>query len=367
MKQKLLNFANRLKSENAVIKEWRKKRPVTPLSDMLQRIFCSVWIISLVLFAIFSPVSASADDRAAAPTNLSGYTVTVPAGWSCPDGYGFFNLNGTIYGFGFTSIGVGYSGGDFEMGDYIEFMGEGGYYRSFNPSDDLIFNVEDGYDVTNIDLIEWAVDNNATFVSSTPPVTTVTFDAGLYSLDSLWYNTTISTQLDGMNFKNLDGEEFIALTVQNNQLIADDLNGEMRIIATYDGSTVTWLDNSFRYIYYLNDEQIPSSLADSLPSLIDYHSDITLSQFEIYLGDSYYYGVTDGFDVGYDTGYHEGYEEGVGISPSEGDTFLGNIVANILDALDQFTIVGSFSYLDLIKVLIAAFVLLFFLKLLAGG
>ena len=115
--------------------------------------------------------------QASVPTNLTGYKVTVPSGWTASASYGTFNylFNLTAQEMSFSdcyALAIGYENnysGDFPTIDShtnsIAIMGGGGYYSvgPFYSNDELIFEFTDSYDITDNSLIQWLVDNNATF------------------------------------------------------------------------------------------------------------------------------------------------------------------------------------------------------------
>ena len=124
------------------------------------------------------------------PTDITGFTVTVPAGWDASAGFGIFNIYGTfttdrLGTNDFSSLYLGYVL-NFETftrqpsSDALTF----GDYSSTVPSSEAIsFTFTDGSDVSNSTLIQWFVNNNATFISSEP--TTYTLSSGFYNLATL--------------------------------------------------------------------------------------------------------------------------------------------------------------------------------------
>ena len=101
--------------------------------------------------------------------DLTGATVTVPSGWVSTPGYGNFDIflwqdsNHMDFGNG-LNIGYMWGGSDFprlvSTTDSLCFgIGEGLY----DSSDSLYFEIIDGTDVSNTNLIQWFVDNGATF------------------------------------------------------------------------------------------------------------------------------------------------------------------------------------------------------------
>lgn len=99
------------------------------------------------------------------PTDLIGYTVSVPSDWSATAGYGVFTASGVYNSFSFSKLYIGYSSPSNSFDNYIVFY--------FVPDrESVVINLNDvdsfsvsftGGDATNTDLIQWFVDNGATF------------------------------------------------------------------------------------------------------------------------------------------------------------------------------------------------------------
>lgn len=117
-------------------------------------------------------------------TDLTGYTVTVPSGWTANAGYGRFDVVGTAYDtselnpspYFIDGFNIGYTwGGD---GDSFWVVSDSDvicdnnvlYFNIyFNDSFEITFT--GGNDVTSPDLIQWFYDNNATFTKPEEPET----------------------------------------------------------------------------------------------------------------------------------------------------------------------------------------------------
>ena len=111
-------------------------------------------------------------------TDLTGYTVTVPAGWLATAGYGEFNIDGSFTNGSYTDrpfsnlrVGYRYTSGTIDKNNLVftptdnkisiqlkseSFLGSG------NTSE-LIFMFTGGKDSDDSDFIQWLYDNNATF------------------------------------------------------------------------------------------------------------------------------------------------------------------------------------------------------------
>lgn len=106
------------------------------------------------------------------PTDLTGYTVTVPAGWTASAGLEeAISISVNVGTTNYVNFSIGYQG--FFEPDY------GNFYRSsssnficidnsfppyvnYTSTESFTFQVVSG-DITNQSLIQWLVDNNATF------------------------------------------------------------------------------------------------------------------------------------------------------------------------------------------------------------
>lgn len=130
--------------------------------------------------------------------DLTGYTVTVPAGWSAEAGYGFYDLYG--YWFdeekGVSVFGIGYDYFDSQSSDFIfisTLTRAAGVAKAISPSSSFTLEIQGGTDATNTSLIQWFVDNNATFEKTgeeepdtpeepTTPTATITYDGATVTL-----------------------------------------------------------------------------------------------------------------------------------------------------------------------------------------
>lgn len=111
------------------------------------------------------------------PTDLTGYTVSVPSGWTVSAGYKtFYSLNYDLYEYdndftyaGNEMLGLGYRAFDIDSNDFEQPTDN--YIETGQPTllyydntAHLRFTFTGGNDVTNTDLIQWFVDMGATFI-----------------------------------------------------------------------------------------------------------------------------------------------------------------------------------------------------------
>ena len=103
-------------------------------------------------------------------TDLTGYTVTVPAGWSVTAGYGLFNIhanitntNPDVLDFNYV-LGLGYAYfDDYDWSATSANIISVGSSIMIRPSTSFTIEFLGGTDVSKPDLIQWLVDNNAIF------------------------------------------------------------------------------------------------------------------------------------------------------------------------------------------------------------
>ena len=110
------------------------------------------------------------EEGEAPPDDLTGYTVTVPAGWSCVASFGNFDIqadlfiNGSSVGF-IEAVDIGFTL-DWEEGEMIP-SSNVIYFRyiaaQVDSSDSFVLSNISYLDASNSTFIQWLVDNNATF------------------------------------------------------------------------------------------------------------------------------------------------------------------------------------------------------------
>lgn len=150
--------------------------------------FCTIFLC----FVIPSFADEGVTPRAV-PTDLTGVTVTVPSGWTAEAGLGSFDVIVDINGLGFYSgLYIGYSIDDspvsfgrYTSADSITYGSEN-LQLYFSSSVPLTLTFDEGSnDVNNPSLIQWFVDNDATFDGgSTPQPETSSISAGIYHFKS---------------------------------------------------------------------------------------------------------------------------------------------------------------------------------------
>ena len=145
------------------------------------------------------------EEGEAPPDDLTGYTVTVPAGWSAEIGYGIFTLDfevdlfvsGTYYGtipciYSLGNLRMGYDADGYLADNVLSFRStisdHSANFQNFTPDPSTPFSfsirVTGGDDTDDPSLIQWFVDNKATFEKTggeeEPPEEIVIIPAGTY-------------------------------------------------------------------------------------------------------------------------------------------------------------------------------------------
>lgn len=107
-----------------------------------------------------------------APADLTGYTVTVPSGWTATAGYGYFSVSYDEPSYGpFDSLWVGYgydgTGGGFprieERANAVAFGDSTAMWTTNDGDLEMTITNGEGLDT---ELIQWLTSNNATFSKS---------------------------------------------------------------------------------------------------------------------------------------------------------------------------------------------------------
>lgn len=153
------------------------------------KIFFSTFLIfGVLLSCVVVPSSAAEDSQVSVPTDLTGYRIDVPSGWTCYSGYGVFDLS---YGYYYSASGTyddSYMYNQFAIGlspstssaspNSFGLMANrvcgrysagGRYGGTRNASGPISLLVSGGSDSSNSTLIQWFVDNNASFTLINPP------------------------------------------------------------------------------------------------------------------------------------------------------------------------------------------------------
>lgn len=211
---------------------------------------CIGLVLGLFTFLAF-PSSAEASS---APTDLTGYTVIVPSSWSATTMYGEYNLRydlTMIYSSGSRdfdsclSLNIGYRMDGFDSyssSNTVSFVYENGLTSASisQTSYSLQFYIYDGIDVTSTSLIQWFVDNNATFTKNSggdpDEPSTATITAGTYfgveNPSTGSFNVSFSFTSDSYDFDTFYvGTDYITYRM---------LTGSTRTVNAFDFTSDLW-------------------------------------------------------------------------------------------------------------------------------
>ena len=148
------------------------------------------------------------------PTDLNGYKVTVPSGWSVSENYGEFNIQGSITTDEYSRTDT-LKSSDVSLWfgvetDYPGILGIFYYVSGWSGYEvrggKFTLNITGGTDTTNTSLIQWFIDNNATFEKP----------------------TLISFTIAGTSYQAEEGmtwEEWISSSYNTGGLVLDSGNG----------------------------------------------------------------------------------------------------------------------------------------------
>lgn len=333
--------------------------------------FCTLFLC----FVIPSFADEGVTSRAI-PTDLIGYTVTIPAGFSfntsLAESLRRFDVTCDIGGVTFTYLNLGYRWIEYPPGDtsiqnnsnYICFGS--GYSlsspsaisgRNFDNSNDIVL-VFIGGDTDNPNLIQTLSDSGAVFESDSGQ--TFTIDAGywtptgtptasnddvlaigigntlIYEMPALngWVNAEgFTTYIDNLRFTLVSANR--TGTAYHLEVGYHDGYEYVRLYTIHKASSGTFtltVDNQFRYFYF-NDSFEVDAVGNAL------------------INGFFTYGTS---------------EPDVDPPVPDINNFLTMFLNGVVSALDV-DIFGYFSILDLIKVLVGACFIVWLLKMLAGG
>lgn len=391
------------------------------------KIFFSTFLIFGVLLSCVVVPSSAADvePQSDIPTDLTGYRIEVPAGWSCYAGWGIFDITYTYY-FPVTGLygsdiydqfAVGVSPSS-QVNTYFSLMANrvcgryvssGRYSGTRNSNDHISILVSGGVDVSNTRFINWLVDNNAVFTLVNPPSDSFNPDVQDFSYQSIApiYFSEFSGDITAVAFP---GAHTLILnyngTTNRNYLDHSDYTEYPDIIKTsiIDDVEVPYIQiylkcnypsvyvNSVMYSGSFSSSTITSTLSgvtsfDVYPVEHSYSPGVTYYYtWNILLGD--YFNENDVFQAGFNEGvnsqiakdkyFNEGYDLGLSdglnssASSSLGSNLLGETLSAPMTALNSFVLYTTPSGVPISLGLVLGSVIaltffIAFLKLFAGG
>ena len=295
------------------------------------------------------------------PYNLVGYWENL-GGWSCPSSLDTFYVNGRIlddnwqpYGTTFSELYLGYN--DYiPTNDYVMFLGPRGPYTIDNQTAvylqiDSLSSNSSWYD--NV-LLSWYFSIGGGDFYDTPPGLTLIKSGYYHLLDNPPYiNDAYNAFVVDIDFSaplannpniNFNAIQFSSdnITPNINRIYYLTESNSILVYTRYISENVINIDQQFKYIK------------------IDYDVLIDSEQARIF-NNFYVYDSNDAPFIDYENGYNNGYNNGLAQS------FIANFFKGVIDALDQLTIFYGFSFLTIIQTVLGFCVLLWILKLIAGG
>lgn len=386
-KQIITDYINALCGELRASIDHNKQKPRTPKLNKLGRlaiIFCCVLYFLIGCLGGISShavdVEFAEGDPSSAPTDLTGYTVTIPSSWTATSGYGQFLLEGvittsnkTLNEVNFDSFNVGYSLSGFSLVPLSNsFVCQ---FTSVDNSESFTLNIIGGADASNSSLLEFLVDNNATFVNNNVPddpdepeePTTVTVPAGLYYLQNTYndlrgtINFSVpfiskSTYFNAITFAGIDNEQYVSINYAGDNILPNVYNG-------VDG----WSFAEYSVIYVQSDIELSEAEYTLFESA--FVSFVDNPELDILFQAGQENGHSSGYSQGFNAGRTEGYNDGFndGRADALGDNFMGDFFGGVVRALDALKLFGDVSMLNIIEGILGIMLALWVLKLIAGG
>lgn len=87
-------------------------------------------------------------------STLKGAICNMPPGWTAKQGYGKFNISGTVNGTAFSSVSIGYLD-SIAYRNCISIYTGSSFAGQYGNSSSLVFSFTDGDDINNESLISW--------------------------------------------------------------------------------------------------------------------------------------------------------------------------------------------------------------------
>lgn len=118
---------------------------------------------------VYTSEVPSEEPTPSVPTDLSNYIVYVPSGWSASSGYGQFNIDyiEPQYEMACRQFNIGYGWTSNDGATFYLYEASNVIATDLStitiPQTEFTIYITGGTDVTNQSLIQWLVDNNATF------------------------------------------------------------------------------------------------------------------------------------------------------------------------------------------------------------
>lgn len=296
------------------------------------------------------------------PYNLLGYWENL-GGWSCPAEYDSFYINGRIldsnwqpYGTTFSETYLGYN--DYTpAADYVMFLGPRGPYSIDNQTA-VYFHVESlSSDSTWYDnvLLSYLLQIGGSDFYEVPP--------GLNLIESGYYRIIDNPPLINEVFW-LNINFTVPLFRDPNNLFTSIYFGPSTTNSQTEDIYYNYIENSVTYTHLAYERNLSHDSVFFVPEFryIKIENDILIDNSQYRYFFNFFERTSDDTPfIDYESGFNDGFNQGVA------ESFIANFFEGIIKALDNLTIFYGFSFLTIIQTVLGFGVLLWILKLIAGG
>lgn len=328
-----------------------------------------VFVLCLtLLLPLFSVLSVGAEPRATTPTDLTGYTVTVPSGWGCISGYGSFEITHTIpdYVGEATEFYIGYrwSDGLEQRENRCVSMQS---LVNYTPSNSITLVVTGGSDSSNSTLISWLVDNNATFSNGSTPEPDP--DPELFPIAGGFYAYDIKpSQMPSVD-SSLEGSTLVYPVPSGSKLfLTEAYNVNRGTEIPIQGLVIQFANivdsNNYHIkvgVWYTDDIGFTPENVFTIVCTQGVFTKVNRFSFSrVYFSDS----------VSFDEWGYQFFNAVFVPSDQPVPNFDGSPIAYIISSINdalRVDIFGTFSIMDVVTVFVSISLLIWILKMLAGG
>lgn len=362
LKQKITDYINSLSEELRSSIEYKKKKPKTPKLRKVASLLLVFFLVIYLLIGCFGSIKSSAAES--------------------------YQLSGT-YVFNETITDLPLS-----EPQYVNFVSNSvSYTGMYNDASTKLFYVYDnnlnGNSAYNWVRGTWSAEAYRTVDYGSTPQTVsyeyyawVTANANpsgsssVYSISSGLYflryplstlRGTISFDVPFVSHSNFyTSIEFVGIE-SNEQLSINYVDSEDNITNVYYGDDIGWRDDEYSVILVQEDVDVTQEEYDlfngAFVSLVE--NDTLNTLYNAGLENGQAFGYSQGYDSGYGVGYTDGFTDGTADGMADG--FMGNFFGGIVEALDALKLFGELSVLNIIEAVLGLMLVVWILKLIAGG
>lgn len=369
LKQKITDYINSLSEELRSSIEYKKKKPKTP---KLRKVASLVLVFSLVIYLLigcFGSIKSSAaesyqlsgtyvfDTDIGLRSFVSISEIVAPVSFSC---------NGIQY----NSITARYQTDEKYRDNYYLLYGDSEVYAEGQGilNDgwyDEIYRTITFDGVQTVDQAFYVWFTSVTGSSGNSFIVSQGLYFLRYPLNTLRGTISFSTPfVSHSNFYT--SIEFVG--IESNELLSINyVDNADNITNVYYGDNIGWRDDEYSVILIQEDVNVTQEEYDlfngAFVSLAENDTLNTLYNAGLENGQAF------GFSQGYDSGYAVGYADGFTAGAADGmaDGFMGNFFGGIVEALDALKLFGELSVLNIIEAVLGLMLVVWILKLIAGG